>query len=56
MDERQFRINTDEIGHIYIDNPYGEHMSWLDVESTLNNQAKRIQKLEEKLKIYTGRV
>jgi hypothetical protein len=56
MDERHYKINTNEIGYIYIDNPKGEHMSWLDVESTLNNQAKRIQELEEKLKIYTGSV
>lgn len=37
IDERKYKINTLEIGHIYIDNPNGEHMSWLDLEYTLNN-------------------
>ena len=50
MDRRHYKINTNEIGYIYIDNPHDEHMSWLDVESTLNNQANRIHELEEALK------
>ena len=49
MTENRFKINTNEIGHIYIDNPNGKHMSWIEVENTLNNLHEENECLKEKL-------
>lgn len=39
MSEKQFKIDTtSEFGSIYINNPNGDHMSWVEVEKTLNDQ------------------
>ena len=35
--EKRFKINTLETGYIYLDNPDGKHMSWIEVEDTLNS-------------------
>ena len=53
MTDKRFRVNTEDIGHIYIDNPNGEHMSWIEVEETLNELASdcsRLEKENEELK------
>lgn len=47
-----YRINTESIGYIYIDNPEGEHMSWKEVETTLNNLSEENKKLKNKIKNY----
>jgi len=47
-----YRINTEEIGYIYIDNPQGEHMSWIEVESVLNKLFKENKELKNKIKDY----
>lgn len=48
MSEKRFKIDTtSEIGHIYINNQDGEHMSWIEVENTLNEQQATINKLKE---------
>lgn len=55
MIEKQFKINTSEIGYIYIDNPKGEHMSWVELEETLNRlyaQNKELFKENKKLKYH----
>ena len=46
-DERHYKINTLEIGHIYIDNPDGEHMSWIGVEETLNKLIDENEQLKQ---------
>lgn len=52
MSEKRFKIDTtSEIGHIYINNQEGEHMSWIEVENTLNEQQARIEFLEEEIKL-----
>lgn len=33
---------TSECGYIYINNPQGEHMSWKEVEQTLNSLTHKI--------------
>ena len=53
MTEKQFKINTSEIGYIHIDNPKGEHMSWVELEKTLNRlyaQNKELFKENKELK------
>ena len=53
MTEKQFKINTSEIGYIYIDNLKGEHMSWVELEKTLNRlyaQNKELFKENKELK------
>ena len=55
MSEKRFKINTLEIGYIYLDNPDGKHMSWIEVEDTLNslyNENKQLKKQLEKAKEY----
>lgn len=47
MTNKRFRVNTEDIGHIYIDNPDGEHMSWIEVEETLNELVTRCSRLEK---------
>lgn len=47
MTDKRFRVNTEDIGHIYIDNPNGEHMSWIEVEETLNELASDCSRLEK---------
>ena len=47
-DERHYKINTLEIGHIYIDNLDGEHMSWIEVEETLNKLIDENEQLKQK--------
>lgn len=49
MSEQRYRIDTSEIGHIYINNPEGEHMSWIDVETTLNGQQTIIHNQEKQM-------
>ena len=52
MSEKRFKIDTiSEIGHIYINNQDGEHMSWIEVENTLNEQQDTISKLIEELEL-----
>ena len=52
MSEKRFKIDTtSEIGHIYINNQDGEHMSWIEVENTLNDQQASITKQEQSIKI-----
>ena len=46
MTAKRFKINTDEIGHIYIDNLNGEHMSWIELENTLNALHEENQRLK----------
>ena len=53
LTEKQFKINTSEIGYIYIDNLKGEHMSWVELEKTLNRlyaQNKELFKENKELK------
>ena len=53
MSEKRFKIDTtSEIGHIYINNQEGEHMSWIEVENTLNEQQARIEFLEDNCLAY----
>ena len=50
MSEKQFKIDTtSEFGSIFINNPNGEHMSWVEVEQTLNKQQATIERLKEQL-------
>ncbi len=52
MREKLFKIDTtSEIGHIYINNQDGEHMSWIEVENTLNEQQAEIERLKEQLSL-----
>lgn len=37
MNDKRFKINTLETGYIYLDNPDGKHMSWIELENTLNS-------------------
>ena len=46
-EEKRFRINTLEIGSIYIDNLDGEHMSWIEVENTLNSLLRENEDYKE---------
>jgi len=59
MTEKQFKINTSQIGYIYIDNLKGEHMSWIELEKTLNRlyaQNKELFKENKELKIFKDKV
>ena len=50
MSEKRFKIDTtSEIGHIYINNQDGEHMSWIEVENTLNEQQATIKSKDKQL-------
>lgn len=52
MIKKQFKINTSEIGNVYIDNPNGEHMSWIEVEEILNslfNENKQLKQENQRL-------
>ncbi|MBQ6219936.1 MAG: hypothetical protein IJH63_00795 [Methanobrevibacter sp.] len=47
MTEKRFKINTSEIGHIYIDNLDGEHMTWRMMEDTLNQLLEENEELKQ---------
>ena len=50
MSKKRFKIDTtSEIGHIYINNQDGEHMSWIEVENTLNKQQDAIKSKDKQL-------
>ena len=48
MTEKQFKINTEEIGYIYIDNN-DKHMSWREVVDLLNEQDMLIKSQTKQL-------
>ena len=56
MSEKRFKINTSEIGHIYIDNPDGEHMTWRMMEDTLNQLLEENEQLKSENKNLKSKV